>query len=683
MALPSGYTICNMLGGANCYFETGVNPSSTLVIDGLFFSTIPEGSYSAYLFGARNQSSTSSSGQLNLLYSNSAGYGYLGYQSARVQFAFTNGYTQIKNKANVFDLYNTVSNVRELTGNSTAFSGNQPMYLLALNNAGSVSYGTSAEDCTVAVCEFSISENGAELKHYIPCYNGSQFGLYELVGGSFITKQGTGSLRTMYLLQTDSSVGGEAYIMTDTQGYVKQKYIYNRSNVLPERLVAVAKEGYEFLNWTVNGTVVSNEEYYEYRESSTSVVSANTTVKANFIKKTDIDYKSGYQLLAIQYGVGKFGASSPNGNLSDFYSDVLSYSINTDILSKTTSTIELKEMPSTYQVNMPVFLFSPKGKIIYTGIITAINDKTLTCREPISIFDYDIVFAPLLSADRYYSTYYGLYAYVGVSLLGGYGSTDRLNTPSNPAIEKKTTVLMDNFVKGQKIYDDRIIFGDTIYNIPNYQDNNVSNAEDYLLKMTEEYGVVYESSLYDYTSSTYPAKGIKHLLLIRFVNPSKYGVFTMGTNSDAISNVNIVVEANNANTLMIFDNAGTTLRGQYGVKKDGSVESIATMTSDFLAYDNCISKVIKSDDDIKGLVRENLGNAMLNHRITFDVDLNSPLYRFEDFKLGRKVNFYDGDKLYVSMVTAVNFTDLNKLSVTLGNVRIKLTTKLNLGKVKK
>lgn len=686
--LPSRYIPRNCIGGQNCYFDTGVIAGSDVKMIGLFYGNVPVTSNNAYYFGARNTNSTSSAGQFNFLCGGQGQTAYLGYGSARLtaSSSFNGGTFQVSNIGNVFDVYDD-GKVNELTGTSSAFTGTKTIYLLALNNAGSPNYGTGAGVYEIGVGEVSISKSGTEQVHYIPVYDTSTstFGLYDLVSETFSTHLGTGSLYTADLLEVTATSGGDAWIMTDSVGYYKKKYIdHSITSVQSERLIAMPKVGYEFLNWTdQNGNVLSTDTYFEFRETEFYVIQADAVITANFVKITDEVQMSRYQLLGLEYGVGAYsGLNPPIGSASDIYALVKSFTCESDMTSQITTTIELEDIPSGYQTDMPVFLFSPRGKMIWCGVIKSIDGNTLTCREPISIFDLDIAFLLPDGLSQSYRVGKAVSYYLERRILEGRGNTD-FNSSVNGALKREMNPYKVGDVYSYETY---LTFGDTLYVLPAV-DTGVANAEDYMLNLSNGYGFVYESSLYDHTDSNYPSQGIKHLMYIRNVYPSKYGSISIGTNSEAVSNVEIVEQERNANSLMVYDSAGSTLRGIYGVKNDGSIEDMTTLTSDFLAYSNCENIVVTSDDPIKGIVRENLGNATLNHKITFDVDLRTDMFRFDDFKLGRRVAFYIGDKVYNSMITALSFgqttnDDIRTIRVTLGTIRTKLTAKLNLGKKK-
>ena len=60
-------------------------------------------------------------------------------------------------------------------------------------------------------------------------------------------------------------------------------------------------------------------------------------------------------------------------------------------------------------------------------------------------------------------------------------------------------------------------------------------------------------------------------------------------------------------------------------------------------------RVVWTDDDMRTTVEGNLTNGNYNHKITFTVDLSYGQFRFEDFNIGRRVDFYTGGKLYHSV----------------------------------
>lgn len=691
--LPSQYISAEGLSGTNCYFNTGVNPTSDMNITGLFYCS--PNTTATYLFGSRRQNSTSSDEQLNFLQRASGGSSFIGFAGARLELSENpvETITYIEKYGRNFIVLVADDSVFEKTGASTTFTGHQPMYILALNNAGSVSYGSDPSQPIVYA--FKIESSSGVLQHnYVPCYDtvNQQFGLYDTAveGGNFLTNQGTGTLNTLYLLEVQSSVGGSAYINSETAGRVKKQYRINSVVNLVRRsdCVAVPEKGYVFLNWTDgDGNIISTEDTFN------PVISADTVITANFVKETNDDMNVRFQLLGLEYGASRAVSSGdPHNNLSNIYAFVKSFNCKEDALARATTTIEVDDVPDEYQANMPVLLISPKGKVIWCGIINSIQEKTITCREPLSIFDSDMICNPSnsLNGDNLTnrSIIYGTWIYYFYHFA-------RANNKETAA----TSYFLSRMLREiQRTSESKLSFNrnkNIIASFPLITETAIANVEDKLFELFDQFGIVAESYLFKaQPSSSYPEKGIKNLLAISIKNPRTYETITMGDNIETISNIQLTEENQNGTCLLIYNSTGATFRGAYAMKLDGTLVALddpssVSNPSQYIAYNECKNKVVMSDDKVTTIAEQNLGNAMFNHKITMDVDILNGMFKFDDFKLGRRVDFYYKGKVYRSVVTGKEFSkDENSdkialIKVTLGNVRTNLTTKLNIGKTKK
>lgn len=679
--IPSQYIAVDSLGGTNCYFDTGVFPTNKTEIDGIFRANRE---YPTYVFGARNTNSSTSAGQFNLLISATS---YIGFASARLSLGteVQSGMFYIYNTANSFILNDGIE-VYDRTGSTSTFTGTRSMYILAMNNAGNPNYGS---DPTCRVYYFKIAQNGVVVKEYFPVYDTvtGQFGLFDTVNNEFITNQGTGSFTGHHLMTIQAGEGGQAYIEMPygkvTQQYVMQG-IYGRVH---SPIKAVANEGYVFSNWTdANGNVISTN-----RELSISIT-VDQTFTANFVKEDDRVQKNPFKLLGLKYGVGAINsAGDPNGRDSDLYALIESFSIQEDALTRTTSTIVCREVPSNYQIDMPVIVFDDRGHILWIGLIKAIQENTLECRELLSLTDQDFVFTPttsvggfnltnfvLLYAAFYYTSDFDVYSTSNKSIFG--------TAMGNAANKRKTATLFGGAIRRQNpfLYSrEKNVF----VTLPATSETEVGNLEDWFIELFNQFGVAVETSLEESSSVTYPEKGVKHLVSLTLTNPLIYDDLIIGDNVECISNVSVINEVQETTVLMIYNSAGSTLRGIYGMKTDGTIEQMEDSIMNFIGYTDCKTKVLLSDDKINTLVAQNLTNSLFNHKITFDIDLKNRFYELDDFKMGRRVNFYYGNKLYKSIVTGKEYSaedgQIKTAKITLGNVRTSLTTKLNLGKVKK
>lgn len=160
---------------------------------------------------------------------------------------------------------------------------------------------------------------------------------------------------------------------------------------------------------------------------------------------------------------------------------------------------------------------------------------------------------------------------------------------------------------------------------------------------------------------------------------------------ESISNVKIVDEEVEVNTLAIYNDEGTTLRAAFTVLKDGTIQQIETDTSYPNRYGaGKTTYVFDSTNQIKDLAQDNIPASQFNHKITFDISFTGS-NRFEDFNLGQPIKFYSKSrpgKVYESALTAWSYNisqdgDIYSATFTLGNVRTNLTSKINLNVKKK
>lgn len=678
--LPSRYISTVYLPTtANCYFDTGVFPSNDLDIDAIF-RTPDTGN--TYLFGARNSNSNTSAGQINLLVASTS---YIGYASARISVSNMGGRTFFAKRGNGFETKSGYF-INDKTGATTEFTGTRSMFILAMNNAGSPNYGSSPVG---GVYSFAVSQNGTKVKDYFPVYDTETqtFGLYDFVNDEFVANSGSGSFtmqnQNLLELAVNDTEFGDAYIDMPF-GKVMEQYCFTYFGRPYSPIVAVPNDGYAFLNWTdQNGNVFSTD-----RIISSFAISEDTVLTANFIKVTDDKQQNSYSLVGLQYGIGAIeSASDPDGRESNIFTLVDDFTIVEDSLSKSTSKITCRSVPTLFQEKMPVFLFDPKGKLIWGGMIQSIEDNVLTCREALGIFDGDFIFTPTTSVGGLNLTQYSL-PYALTLYTNSYGTTNSSGSPSSQYVNYAGRRMMNAF-GGSVLYDDFVSYNKELnmfFGLPSSSDTKIGNMEDYYIGISNSFDISFKTTLEKKKNTSLPDKGEKWIMRILIENPLIYGTIVMGDNMDEIRNVEVIRETQETTVLQVYNSSGSSLRGIYGMKTDGTVAEINPLTSSFFAYNECKMKVLMSDDNIKTLIAENLTNTMYNHKITFDLDLSNHFIDMDDLIMGRRVDFYVGNKLYKSIVTGKEYSSNNgkitSVKVTLGNVRTKLTTKLNLRNTK-
>lgn len=683
--LPSRYIpmnlIYNRFGGC---FDTGIYPSNTLNVKAFFNIHLANN----YVFGARNTNSTSSAGQFGFYSnggSNGTGNSYLCYASQQKSIGDAGNCSDrilIVNNSYNFDFNARGYYIYSTAGATTSFTGTQTIYLGAMNNAGAILYGTG--NYRPVMYAFTFTRNDSVIADYCPAYDtvNQEYGFYEKVNGTFLTNIDTGSFPTPYLLEVNESTGGNAFIDTINAGDTKKLYYLNAKSYVAlfdskVKIKAIADKGYTFLNWTDNGVVYSTEEELEIS------ISADTTLTANFIKDTELDTSVGYSLFGIKYGFGKpTSVSDPDGKSGEMYARVLSFECYEDGLNKQTSTIECQSVPAGFQIGVPVFLMNPKGKILYIGIIESVSNNTLYCREPISLYDTDFLFDNYTNSNKE-SIPWGI----------------RGLLPSARLSESTTSPNLISYHRYRQTYSVDFGLFQMSYNRPMMtlmptHEREIGNLEEYIQDIFNNYGIYMKAYMSNYipTEVWLQDKGVYHLLgLVPDYNDE--AELVIGDNLECITNISVEAEDEYSTYLFIVNSSMTTLRGAYAVKNDGSVVQIDNTDPNnldqYIAYNNCVTQVISSDDNINSIVAGSLSNAMYNHEITFDVDLTTDMLRFEDFNVGRRVIFYYRSRMYISVITAKEFKSENttdqitSIHVTLGKVRSTLTSKFNMGKLKK
>lgn len=679
--LPSGYVQATAISlNFSHYINTGVIPSSTLGIDALFDS-IPNG---GYVFGSRNSNSNTSAGQINLYTAQNAA-SYFGYRSARI--SLTNnlmdlvGMLHVHTDSYEIEVVNANAYVVSVTGSESSFTGTQPMYIGCMNNAGSP---TSNGACSLL--GFKVYDNGILVNDFVPCVDSSnKQGAYDAVNNNFIAITG-GNLpaSTLYLLSIEATVGGTAYCHTAHGEKLKQVYAGTRayrSGYTVARLEAVPEAGYVFLNWTdSNSNVVSTERNFEYS------VSQAETLTANFIKETDYNAHHSFMAMGIKYGENRDASLR-----DDIYSEVISASITTDTMQKATSTITLKEVPSLYQSNMPIVIFNPKGKPVYYGVIQSIDGNKLTCREPMSVYDEDFLFHINTSLGNglnltTHSVMYGATHYMDYARNR---NTDNLLGDVNVLQQRKLYPFISRYNEIMNLDESRVFS----VRLPKIEEVGISNLEDYLLSLFDNFGIYVRTSLQFGRRDAF-SQYDSHYFEMKPTYIRDFDTLKISDNVENVQNVNINIEEAESTVLIIYNSTGTSVRQYVGMKTDGSIATFnASTTSEelltFIGYNRYKVKVVASDDDLATLRAQNLSNSMYNHKISFTLGLGGKLFDIESFKIGQPVDFYYEGKVYNSVVTGISFNidenseKIESVNITLGKVRNNLTSKLNLGKVKR
>lgn len=643
--LPSGYQQVEAVRTYGSYIDTGIVSAGDLAIDCVLSDVVVE-SITGGLFGARNTNSNTSNGQMYVYQGSSSMY--FGFNATRTSITLPtggfsgDGFFRFQINRNYIRINDDVMVVKELTRPEASFTGTRNIYVGAYNNGGTAS---SVSEGYFYIHYFKIWKNGTLIRDYVPCIRLSDnvVGMYDLVNDLFYEPVGTFYTTGLFTVNATATQGGTV------RGDIG---LYSHSVIK-----AYPNSGYAFDGWYENGSFVS-------LDNPIVTVKKNADYTAKFSKIVEDNLNVGYKLFV------KDRYSLLNGIVAEI--EVIDAIVNEDYLQKSVSTFRVATVPSNVMIGHIVLLYSPKGKKVYQGVIQNIEDKTITCREIMAYFDTPFLFHTNTSTVSMtpvgytnvtlLSLQYALSGYINSLLLSQFENTE--HSTSGTLNERYSKML----IKLPTFYENN--FADV--NFPLIADTEVKNFEEMLFEIYRQFGVVLE---FDFNPIRNISQSYNGTILISYPN---YDVISIGDNVEAVKNLEIVLEQSDVNIIYIYNQDGTSFRQMYkanGVStnvQEGSVEMKEA--------------IILSDDALETIKAQYIKDNDLNHKIKFDYYF-SDVITFDDIKMGQKVNFYSGNKVYNSVVTARSYEignsdKISHINLTLGNMRNNLTSKLNLGKVK-
>lgn len=405
--------------------------------------------------------------------------------------------------------------------------------------------------------------------------------------------------------------------------------------------------------------------------------------------------------------------SRKNKNLerdSVLFAEVLKANITEDLLQKSTSTIECDVDLSVAEEGDIIGIYDGKGNVVYNGIVEKVDEKTITTNQMANLFAGDYYAMAETSAEK---TYLGLYNPITVlrrdlaHIINGY-RTSKFTVSSNTEVLSFMPIdsnTHDNN-SGIMVWLSQTSAAD-VPEIPYRTQNAVIDGEQMVYEMYSQYGIITTFKMpynkWNVIQNPNANRGVVFVFLpelgcyresfgIRTYDIDPYPVISFGDNSEFITDVNVLTEVEDSNLLYILNSGGTTYRALYTVYTDGSYVKLPDDKGTIIAYDNSRynpvrAKFVNSDETLAKVVSANLKANQYNHKINLSVIFDNNFYKWSDFKLGQRLNFYVGSRLYNSVLTGWKYTlekgkEITRIDFVCGKVRSDLTSKLNLGKVK-
>ena len=197
--------------GRTQHIDTGFKPNqdTRVVIDLIDYTT-----NTGFIFGARINASSNN-------------YGFLVPDSTQFRTDYNTTLTTIprtreirylvdKNK-NVTTVYRDGEQVSKITQNYATFAPNYNMYVFAVNNSGTPN--NSKADIKLYSCQ--IYDDDILVRDFVPCIRkiDNVAGLFDKVGRTFYTNQGTGSFTTGSVIEGKIIYGGVTETITEEEYY--------------------------------------------------------------------------------------------------------------------------------------------------------------------------------------------------------------------------------------------------------------------------------------------------------------------------------------------------------------------------------------------------------------------------------------------------------------------------------
>ena len=332
------------------------------------------------------------------------------------------------------------------------------------------------------------------------------------------------------------------------------------------------------------------------------------------------------------------------------------FTVKPDLMTNSTSTINVQEMSSNVNIGDVIVLYDPMGTPLYNGVIKSIDDLKITCSQMQSFYKGTWIYNvyPSVTLEEEVAYLLGQYAQGKI-----YGST-------------YTDDLVAQRLGGITIdYE-----GSTSANLPTDLDENgneqytTKDMEQFIYELYENYGIVFRFEI--------NISGTNYV----HIEVPDYESIKVGNNMFAIQDMLPMTTVEETNRLIVFAQ-DKTYRKTYVATKNGIVEEPTTTANRF---DVTNTKIVFSDDDLADLVSANLPDVMYNHKIEFSLIIKNFIYEFGDFNLGGSLDIYYGDEYYSSVLTGYEITKASNQNITrvhfvCGKVRTKLTQRLTLGNI--
>lgn len=319
---------------------------------------------------------------------------------------------------------------------------------------------------------------------------------------------------------------------------------------------------------------------------------------------------------------------------------VLSLKIERDLLKKTSTTLNVINVPSAVEIGDVVVMYDNFGTTLFTGVVNTIEGNSVRAGQILDIFD----------------------------------DTWLWNNPRLATIEETLIRILQNDFQNTNDVLLNAIFD-------KFDLEAISETRQKLETRENQYTTSFSTFLYD----VYEKYSIQLLFDIPFeagrpkikIGIPHYDDIKIGNNAEIFRNFNVATNVFETNKLVVYSQETSEYRATWYTTTSGITDDSGALNRPQKINTN----IIFSDDNINVLKASSLRNQIYNHEITCELVYDNKLLKFENLRLGQVVDLYYNSNYFNTILTGYSF-DMNEndgiavIKLKFGLVRTSLTSKL-------
>lgn len=319
---------------------------------------------------------------------------------------------------------------------------------------------------------------------------------------------------------------------------------------------------------------------------------------------------------------------------------VMSFNLERDLLTKTTSSFEVLQVAEAVENGDIVGMYDSFGTILFLGVVTFLETNRIEASQIYNIFDDNWLW----------------------------------NNPRKSTLEETLKTIIVNDYQNS---NDTLL--NTIFDA--FAINTISSTNQYLYTEENHYVTNFASYLYGIYE--------KYSIMLDFNIPfeerqpsidigiHQYPKLTISNNVHVFRNFQISTNIFETNKLVIYSESTGDYRTSFYATTSGIVDDPSALNR----LQKINTNIVFSDEDVNIIKASSLRNQMYNHEITCELVINNKLLPIDKLKLGQEADIYYNGAYFNSILTgySLSMTSDNPseiITLKFGLVRTDLTSKL-------